>query len=75
MSLTSAIGAFQLLSNIINLKQVETITYQNLFLLLLHKFFKRRIRALSVVSFLCDFDFYWKADKNQSAFQKNEWDA
>ena len=62
MSLSSAIaiGAFQwisqviltkLLSNIINLNQVEIITCKNVFLLLLHKFFKRCIYALSVVSF------------------------
>ena len=68
MSLTSviAIGAFQwifwviltkLLSNIINLKQIEIITFKNVFLLLLHKFFKRWIYTLSVVLFLCDFNF------------------
>ena len=60
MSQTIAIGAFQwisqviltkLLSNIINLNQVEIITCKNVFLLLLHKFFKRCIYALSVVLF------------------------
>ena len=74
------IGAFRWISqailtkmgNIINLRYVEIITCKNVLLLLLHKLFKRSIYSLSVALFLCDVNFYWKAVKSQSVFQKKD---
>ena len=54
---------------------IKMITCKNVFLLLLHKCFKRCIWAISVVLLLSDFKISWKAGKSQSEFQKNEWNA
>ena len=55
-------------------QKIERITYKNMFFLLFYKFFKRCIYVLSVVLFLCDFNFFHgRRVKAKVLFRKTSW--
>ena len=55
------------------LKQAENFFCKNVFLLLLHKFFKRCIYTFSVVSFLYGLIFHKRWAKAKVIFRKKSW--